>query len=354
MKRALRLPTVHLGESSAAAQLRDAAQSPGFFYVSGTTSDGVTDAKRAKLIGTALQDARAFFRVDTEIKRRCANRPEVQYRVDGHAFPGTGNGYRGKGLDPFFPLDDRESFNFGREQLPEEEEAPYGNAWPDDHALPAGWRQRMEIYSRHMEMTAKDLRRVVALALGLEEAFFDQPGYFDLATWQQGMVRYGSRLSRPEEGELGIAPHADTGIFTLLATDSQPGLQICPDKSQAQNPQGWFAVPPPTPGALLVNLGTDLEVFSNGLFQATLHRVVNKGDVAERFSLPFFYETNLHCVVAPLPHLYRRDSQPRFTAMSPAQKLRRGNLDATDPNRHADPVIGEVPYGALAPTKLRS
>jgi isopenicillin N synthase-like dioxygenase len=42
----------------------------------------------------------------------------------------------------------------------------------------------------------------------------------------------------------------------------------------------WIPVPP-RPGALVVNLGSELERWSNGRFKATLHCVVNDSELAE-------------------------------------------------------------------------
>ena len=43
-----------------------------------------------------------------------------------------------------------------------------------------------------------------------------------------------------------------------------------------------------------------MEVWSGGRFRATLHRVVMGGET-ERYSVPFFYESNLDAKVKPLP-----------------------------------------------------
>ena len=50
----------------------------------------------------------------------------------------------------------------------------------------------------------------------------------------------------------------------------------------------------------MVNLGKNMEVWSRGRFRATLHRVVMGGE-EERFSVSYFYESNLDAKVKPLP-----------------------------------------------------
>ena len=43
----------------------------------------------------------------------------------------------------------------------------------------------------------------------------------------------------------------------------------------------------------IVNLGTPLTLWTGGRYRSTLHRVMNDGEVDERFSLPFFVEANI-------------------------------------------------------------
>ena len=42
------------------------------------------------------------------------------------------------------------------------------------------------------------------------------------------MLRYAPERSTPESGVLACGAHSDYGMFTLLATDDVPGLQILP------------------------------------------------------------------------------------------------------------------------------
>ena len=56
---------------------------------------------------------------------------------------------------------------------------------------------------------------------------------------------------------------------------------------------------PPIPGTFIVNIGDLLEGWTNGLFKATQHRVVNTGK--ERYSIPLFFTVDYHTVVEPLP-----------------------------------------------------
>ena len=86
-------------------------------------------------------------------------------------------------------------------------------------------------------------------------------------------------------------------MITILANDEHAGLQVWLD--------GHWVDVPPIPGAVLINLGDMLQKWSGGLYKSTRHRVVARaiagGSSHERYSLPFFFEPNLDCVVNRLP-----------------------------------------------------
>lgn len=53
------------------------------------------------------------------------------------------------------------------------------------------------------------------------------------------------------------------------------------------------------PGCMVVNIGDMLEIWTNGLWKSTKHRVVHRAEKL-RVSVPFFYEPRLESVVRPL------------------------------------------------------
>ena len=57
-----------------------------------------------------------------------------------------------------------------------------------------------------------------------------------------------------------------------------------------------------------------LERWSNGIINANLHRVVSRSG-APRYSLPFFYEPNIDCVVEPLGACVSADRPARYEAI---------------------------------------
>jgi isopenicillin N synthase-like dioxygenase len=63
--------------------------------------------------------------------------------------------------------------------------------------------------------------------------------------------------------------------------------------------KSWIDVKP-TPGALVVNLGSVMMRWSNDTYVANLHRVINKNG-RERYSIPFFYSGNPGFLIDCLP-----------------------------------------------------
>jgi len=73
--------------------------------------------------------------------------------------------------------------------------------------------------------------------------------------------------SPPSQASVLLIPHTDFGSLTLLLSN-QPGLQLMDPDSNT-----WKFVEP-RPGNAIVNLGDAMVKFSNGLFKACQHRVV--------------------------------------------------------------------------------
>jgi isopenicillin N synthase-like dioxygenase len=59
---------------------------------------------------------------------------------------------------------------------------------------------------------------------------------------------------------------------------------------------GYWISAPPKEGCFIVNVGDQLQAWSNGLYVSTLHRVLNYSGV-ERYSVPFFFSANFETVI---------------------------------------------------------
>lgn len=111
----------------------------------------------------------------------------------------------------------------------------------------------------------------------------------------------------PASGQLGISHHTDAGALTLLLQSDVAGLQF-------YHQEQWHTITPKA-GALMVNIGDVVQVWSNDTYPAPLHRVLASA-TQQRYSAAFFYNPSYRDVYAPLastgePH-YRPISWAEF------------------------------------------
>jgi isopenicillin N synthase-like dioxygenase len=96
-----------------------------------------------------------------------------------------------------------------------------------------------------------------------------------------------------EQRPLGVGQHTDSGALTILMQDAHPGLEV-------QRDGRWHLVEP-RPGALVINIGDIVQVWSNDRYKAALHRVVTRNPGQERYSIPFFFNPSYETTYEPLP-----------------------------------------------------
>jgi isopenicillin N synthase-like dioxygenase len=155
-----------------------------------------------------------------------------------------------------------------------------------------------------------DLGRVLlrgfAMAIGEEPTFFDR--YVTKPPSQLRLIHYPFDSSADDRP--GIGAHTDYECFTLLRSTS-PGLEV-------MNGAGEWIDAPPVPGAYVVNIGDMMEIWTNGEFVATSHRVRKVSE--ERYSFPLFFAADYDTVVAPLPR-FANGEKPVRKALKAGEHL---------------------------------
>lgn len=105
------------------------------------------------------------------------------------------------------------------------------------------------------------------------------------------------------DGILGISPHKDAGFLTILLQDDDcHSLQVLFDDTD------WITIHP-EPGALTINTGDMCMLWSNGRYQAPLHRVLTNNS-KKRYSAPFFYNPGYHQEITSA----MQDETPKYHA----------------------------------------
>lgn len=174
------------------------------------------------------------------------------------------------------------------------------NVWP---ALP-GFQDQVYSYYRQVSDLAQTLLRGFEIALHAPKYHFAQ--FMQKPISQLRLLHY---LENPEiaakaatdMGDMNMGAHTDYECLTLLH-QAAPGLQVLNRDNQ------WLDVPVKD-DAYIINLGDMMEVWSNGLFKATPHRVVNYGH--ERYSMPFFCAADYDAVIEPVPSLKVAAKKPK-------------------------------------------
>ncbi|CAI0629467.1 unnamed protein product [Linum tenue] len=133
--------------------------------------------------------------------------------------------------------------------------------WPEK---PETFRETLQEYGVKLGELNQILLKAMAKSLDLEEnCFLDQYGEGALMTARFNLY---PPCPRPDQ-IIGVKPHADASALTFLLPDKEVGgLQFLKDNE-------WFTVPI-IPHALLVNVGDQAEIMSNGEFKSPIHRAV--------------------------------------------------------------------------------
>jgi isopenicillin N synthase-like dioxygenase len=189
------------------------------------------------------------------------------------------------------------------------------NLWPEHPMeLQAVW----SAYYRAMAVLSVTLMRIFALALDLEENFFDDK--IDQHISRLRVRNYPAPLLPPLPGQLRAGAHSDYGSLTILNTEDRPGgLQVF-------NAAGDWVDVPIIEGTFVINIGDLMARWTNDAWVSTLHRVVNPpadaGLESRRQSLVFFHNPNYDAVVSCIPTCLAPDASPKYPPTTSGEHLR--------------------------------
>jgi isopenicillin N synthase-like dioxygenase len=215
-------------------------------------------------------------------------------------------------LDEKTPPDYKESFSIGPIDAPDD--AYHRAATPANFFAPNMWpevpkfRSVWTAYYRQMEQLSATLMRIFAMALGMDEHFFDDK--IDRHITNFSVLHYPPQHEPPLPGQLRAGAHTDYGSLTIVKPDgAEGGLQV-----RAKG-GSWLDVPH-LPDAFVVNLGDLMAEWTNDRWVSTLHRVVNPsrsaGNAARRLSMAFFHQPNYDAVIQCLPTCAEPGRPPRY------------------------------------------
>ncbi|XLR36256.1 hypothetical protein S83_064156 [Arachis hypogaea] len=217
------------------------------------------------------KEAKRFFDLPTDQKLKALRSP------------GGATGYGRARISPFFPkFMWHEGFTIMG--------SPSSDAmkiWPNDYQT---FCDKIEIFQKQMKALAEKLTRMIFNLLEIPE---QEKKWVGSTNSNNGAIQLNFYPVCPEPNRaMGLAPHTDTSLFTILHQNQTNGLQIFKEG------KGWVHVNP-NPNSLIVHTGDFLHIISNARFKCALHRVVVKR-TKKRYSLAYFHNPPLDYVISPL------------------------------------------------------
>ncbi|NKB63908.1 MAG: isopenicillin N synthase family oxygenase [Gammaproteobacteria bacterium] len=269
------LTSLVAGEDNPAvvATIGQACRDVGFIYIK---NHGIPQV----LIEDVLIAGREFFARPMEEKKQII----LSDRIRGY-LPLRYSSYKGEAIEA---VSNQEGFWIGEDRPINQDNRLDGpNLWPENgEAL----KQAMESYYTAATDLSQILQRAFSLALGQPAQFFE-----DLFQRQSSLLKinhYPPQDNHQTVNNIGVVPHTDEIGFTILWQDDNGGLEI-------ESKSGEWVEAPPIPGTFVINLGDLMQIWSDGEFSSTPHRVINRSG-AHRFSIPFFANPRWDVPVKPL------------------------------------------------------
>ncbi|KAL7610434.1 hypothetical protein Lser_V15G13981 [Lactuca serriola] len=271
------IPIVDIGSTDRAStveKIRAASENLGFFQV-------VNHGIPVSVMDEMLQGVRRFHEQDMEVKKRLYSRDfsrSVVYNSNFDLYSSAAANWR----DTFY------SFMAPSPPPPDE--------------LSEVCRDIQIEYSNQVMKLGSLLFRLISEALGLNA------NHLRDLDCDKGLAFLGHCYPPCPQPDLtmGTTKHTDAGFLTVLLQDEIGGLQILHQNQ-------WIDVPP-TPGALVINIGDLLQMISNDKLRSVEHRVV-ANEKGLRVSVACFFTTALAPstkVYGPIKELVSDENPPRY------------------------------------------
>jgi isopenicillin N synthase-like dioxygenase len=300
------------GKRAAACAIAHACEEIGFFKIRG---HGVPQA----LVGQAFATADAFFANPQEVKDRF--RPPTSASARGYHALRTKNLAKTLGYDN--PPDLREQFYIGPLVSRAAEFAHIAgaaalyaeNIWPD---APAEYREVYTAAYRALEGLGATLMRVFAVALDIDERFFDDKIDRHFSTLP--VNHYPEPDGEPLPNQIRAGEHTDFGSLTILAVSERAGgLQV------KLRDGSWVDVTA-EPDEFIINIADMMQRWTNDRWLSNVHRVVNPPADARsgsrRMSFGYFLHPNYDAQIACLPTCQGPGNPPRYPPVRAGDMMR--------------------------------
>ncbi|KAK9163889.1 hypothetical protein Syun_004791 [Stephania yunnanensis] len=160
---------------------------------------------------------------------------------------------------------------------------------------PPGFSDISLNYSKKVRAVMLELLGAISESLGVDKCYIEKE-----MELEHGLQILAANLYPPcpqPELAMGMPPHSDHGLLTLLIENQGHGLQI-------HHNGMWIHVNNAPPSSFLVNIADHLEILSNGKYKSVVHRAVVNNKAA-RISVAMAHGPALDKVVEPAPELVK-------------------------------------------------
>ncbi|KAA8536419.1 hypothetical protein F0562_028897 [Nyssa sinensis] len=164
---------------------------------------------------------------------------------------------------------------------------------------PTGFGELAFEFCKRLRKLVRELLNGISENLGLEECYIEKTLDLD-----SGFQLFAANLYPPcpqPELAIGIPPHTDHGLLTILAQNEIGGLQV-------QHNGKWVNVDALS-NCFFVNIGDHLEILSNGKYKSLVHQAI-VNNKATRISLAIAHGPPLDAIVSPAAELVNNESYP--------------------------------------------
>jgi isopenicillin N synthase-like dioxygenase len=272
----------------AVAEIAKACREWGFFQI---INHGVPD----ELIAGMWQQMRVFFEGPQNIKNAILRTRENPWGYYNNELTKNKRDkkevfdYKTAGIDPIYHAENR---------------------WPDTGDK---FPDTMRAYLAACTDLSLTLLQAFCVGLDLPEDFMrddfagNHTGFIRLNYYPVADPLAADSVEQLPDANMGVHHHSDAGALTVLMQDDVGGLQVFKD--------GYWHDIPSVPGAFVINTGDMMQVWSNDIYQAAIHRVLAMKN-RDRYSVPFFFNPAAATEVSPLPTVVDEERPARYRSIN--------------------------------------
>ncbi|XP_044955910.1 1-aminocyclopropane-1-carboxylate oxidase homolog 4-like [Hordeum vulgare subsp. vulgare] len=188
----------------------------------------------------------------------------------------------------------------------------FGPTPPDTERIPPVCRTEIVEWEAHATAVARAVMALLSEGLGLGEAALEEASCLE----GKVMVCHYYPVCPEPERTMGLVPHTDPGVLTVLAQDGVGGLQV---KHTNEDGESYWVDAKPVPGALVINVGDLLQIMSNDKYTSVDHRVVMNSREEARVSIAVFFNPGKRgdsVFYGPLPELVSPENPPKYRSFT--------------------------------------